>query len=297
MVTIDPRTLDVFRAVAQTGSATRAAEQLNTTQPSVTRAIGAFEKACGFTLFERGRYGMTLTPKGAMLLHSVDRNYAGLRAIQRTISEIRDSLQGSLWAIAIPVVAEGALGSLIGAFMRDHPGVSINLKTGYPEEVVNKVALGEVDIGAIIGAPPVSSGLVALPIGRRHMTLTVAPHHRLANRQSVHIRELDGEAFVMIVRPHNIRLAIEAMIADCGVRPSRVHEATTQRSVAELGRHSDAVGFVDTEVVESLKPGSLVAVGLEPAYSWTINLIHRRVSGRSPVLTAFLAWLETRSGS
>lgn len=289
---IDARTLEVFRAVAETGSATRAAERLNSTQPSITRTIGAFEKQCGFPLFDRGRYGMTLTEAGSVLLESVERNFAGLNMIQHAIGQLRQGLPGTLRAVAVPVIAEGALCAILGDFTRAHPRVGINIKSARPEMVINDILTGDVDMGAIIGAPPQGFDLEVRVIGQRRMKLAVPSDHRLANRERVHFRELHDEAFVLIVQPHNIRLAVDTMMNDFGVRPSVIHEVSTQRTVVELARRSGAIGFADDEIIASVTNGAVKAVELDPPTAWNINLIHRRDRKYSQVFTAFRNWLE-----
>ncbi|PTS89160.1 hypothetical protein DBR17_03520 [Sphingomonas sp. HMWF008] len=292
MYPIDARTLEVFRAVAETGSATRAAERLNSTQPSITRTIGAFEKQCGFPLFDRGRYGMTLTEAGSVLLESVERNFAGLNMVQQAIGQLRQGLPGTLRAVAVPVIAEGALCTIFGAFTRAHPRIGINIKSARPEMVINDILTGDVDMGAIIGSPPQGFDLEVRVIGQRRMKLAVPNDHRLANRERVHFRELHDEAFVLIVQPHNIRLAIDTMMNDFGVRPSVIHEVSTQRTVVELARRSGAIGFADDEIIASVADGAVKAVELDPPTEWNINLIHRRDRKYSQVFTAFLNWLE-----
>ena len=65
---MDPRLLRIFVAVMRYGSVTRAAEQLNTSQPSVSKALKRLEEVVGFRLFEpRGR-GLTPTSRGKLLL-------------------------------------------------------------------------------------------------------------------------------------------------------------------------------------------------------------------------------------
>ncbi|MCW3838131.1 LysR family transcriptional regulator [Sphingomonas canadensis] len=291
---IDARTLEIFRTVAETGSATRAAERLNSTQPSITRAVGAFEKQCGFKLFERGRYGMTLTEAGSALLESVDRSFAGLNMVQEAIGQLRLGLPGTLRTVAIPVVAEGALCDLLAEFARAHPRVAINIKSAHPQTVVNDILTGEVDLGAIIGAPPQGFDLAARVIGERRMKIAVPADHRLANRDRIHFRELHGEQFVMMVQPHNIRLAVETMMNDFGVRPSIAHEVSTQRTVVELARRTGAIGFADDEVIDSVSRSDVMAIELDPPTRWNINLIYRRDRKQSPVCETFLQWLDAR---
>ncbi|MES1975070.1 MAG: LysR family transcriptional regulator [Pseudomonadota bacterium] len=294
---IDARTLEIFRAVAETGSATRAAERLNSTQPSVTRAIGAFERLCGFLLFERGRYGMTLTEAGSVLLESVERNFAGLNMIQQAIGQLRQGLPGTLRTVAVPVVAEGVLCTILSDFARTHPRVGVNIKSARPEMVVNDILTGEVDLGAIIGSPPQGFDLAVRVIGQRRMKLAVPSDHRLANRERVHFRELHDEAFVLIVQPHNIRLAVDTMMNDFGVRPSVIHEVSTQRTAVEMARRSGAIGFADDEIIESSAGGEVQAIELDPPTAWNINLIYRRDRKHSQVFEAFLTWLrETMPG-
>jgi DNA-binding transcriptional LysR family regulator len=292
MMPIDVRALEIFRAIADTGSATRAAERLHTTQPSVTRTILAFEAACGFRLFDRSRYGMALTEQGRVLLASVERNFAGLRTIQRTIRELKAGIHGALTATAIPVLAEAEFGALVGSFMADNPFVRIDLRVAAPDLVLRDILTGEVDLGAVIGPAPPGIDLATIPVGRRTMAIAVAPGHELAARRRVHFRELDGRAFVLTVRSHNSSAAVEAMMSEFRVQPSIVHEAGTQRTAAELVRNSDAIGFLDREIIATLPPGSVATVDLDPPVGWPINLLYRRDRKPSPVFAALLRWLE-----
>lgn len=292
MHSIDARTLEIFRTVAETGSATRAAERLNSTQPSITRAIGAFEKLCGFALFERGRYGMRLTDAGSVLLESVERNFAGISMIEDAIGQLRQGLPGTLRSIAVPVVAEGVLCALLADFALAHPRVAINIRSGHSEAVLNDILTGAVDMGAVIGAPPQGFDLAVRVIGERRMKIAVPADHRLANRERVHFRELHGETFVMTVQRHNIRQAVETMMSDFGVRPLILHEVSTQRTAVELARRLGAIGFADDEVIDSFSRGDVTAVELTPPTEWSINLIYRRDRKHTQVFETFLAWLE-----
>ena len=291
---IDARTLEIFRTIAETGSATRAAERLNSTQPSITRALGSFEKQCGFKLFERGRYGMTLTEAGSVLLESVERNFAGLNLVQAAIGQLRQGLPGTLRTVAVPVVAEGALCDVLADFAHAYPRVSVNIKSAYPQTVINDILTGEVDCGAIIGTPPQGFDLEVRVIGERRMKIAVPSDHRLANRERIHFRDLHGETFVLISQPHNIRMAVEAMMNDFGVRPSITHEVSTQRTVVELARRTGAIGFADDEVIDSVSRSDVMAIELDPPTRWNINLVYRRDRKHSPVCETFLEWLGRR---
>lgn len=292
MVQPDGRTIEIFRAVAATGSATRAAYKLNTTQPNITRAIGAFEKECGFALFERGRYGMTLTAAGAQLLDVVQRQWAGLRTVAKAIAEMRAGPPGTLHTTTIPFLAEGALTSLIGDYLRDHPEIAVSIKTETIDSIVSDIEMGGSDIGMIIGPQPIGTDLQLLPFGESRLALAVPRDHWLANRASVDFSELHGERFVQLVRPNHIRTATEAMMANRGVKPSLVHEVSIQRTLLALVAQGAGVGLADLAMIQS--SDDVVPVALDESMSWPISLIYNGERAHLTMLGTFLAWFERR---
>lgn len=61
---IEMKQLKFFVVCAETKSFSRAAEELFTTQPNVSKVIRSLEAELGFTIFVRKNRGIDLTPKG-----------------------------------------------------------------------------------------------------------------------------------------------------------------------------------------------------------------------------------------
>ena len=61
------RVLRYFLMVAKEQSFTKAAEQLNITQPTLSRQLAALEDKLGAKLFNRGGHSITLTNEGLLL--------------------------------------------------------------------------------------------------------------------------------------------------------------------------------------------------------------------------------------
>ena len=70
---MDFAALEIFRAVAQEGSVTRAAERLGRVQSNVTTRVQQLEEQLGATLFLREGKRMVLTPAGEALRGYADR--------------------------------------------------------------------------------------------------------------------------------------------------------------------------------------------------------------------------------
>lgn len=64
---MDLRVLRYFLTVAREQSFTKAAEQLNITQPTLSRQLAALEEELGAKLFNRGGHQITLTNEGLLL--------------------------------------------------------------------------------------------------------------------------------------------------------------------------------------------------------------------------------------
>ena len=64
---MDLRVLRYFLLVAKEQSFTKAAKQLNITQPTLSRQLAALEEDLGAKLFDRGGQSVTLTNEGLLL--------------------------------------------------------------------------------------------------------------------------------------------------------------------------------------------------------------------------------------
>ena len=62
---------EIFDAVARQGSFNKAAQQLHLTPSAISHAIAVMEAELGFTLFNRGKNGVTMTSYGASLYPSI----------------------------------------------------------------------------------------------------------------------------------------------------------------------------------------------------------------------------------
>ena len=292
MSSLDLRSLEVFRAVAETGSATGAAALLHTTQPSITRAVAEFERLCGFTLFERLRLGMRLTAEGKFLLEIVRQNFEGLVSVQNAIASIRNGEAGSLSAGGLPAVAEGLLADMIGAFLRENPQVQLRLDVLPPVQIYNGLVTDQTDFGVAIGPLPHGLAIDKLRIGRSRMMLAVRQGHRLARARKVDFTAVGGEALAQLPPPHNIRAAVDMMILNTGIRPAIIHDVGTQRAAMRLVESTDCVAFVDSHVGAEFDGKRLVAIPFEPEIAWDIDIIYRRDRRHSKTFMGFLAFVK-----
>ena len=208
---LNPRQLEAFRAVMQTGSITAGAAHLRVTQPAVTRLIRDLEKSLGFTLFERRHGRVTPTPAAAALAREVDRCFVGLDRIGKAANDIRQGRAGSLRIAAIPALAMALIPKSVARFLGGHPQIRIDLIDGSSVEVAEWVASGSFDLGfATVAAS--HPRVVLHRLSPVRAVAVMAPAHPLAERATIAPADLAGEALVALTQSTRLRRQLDGAL-------------------------------------------------------------------------------------
>ena len=119
------RDLRLLDTVVRWGSMAKAANQLNLSQPAVSKAIAEMEQVLGVRLIDRGRQGVEPTPHGLALLKRGIAIYDELRQGVAEIEHLSDPTAGEVRIAAPEPIAAGLLTVLIAQFTRKYPRASV----------------------------------------------------------------------------------------------------------------------------------------------------------------------------
>jgi DNA-binding transcriptional LysR family regulator len=163
------------------GNFARAAEELNLSQPSVTRGIASLERSLGVRLFDRTRKGVIPTAFGRVLL---ERGEAVLRSeanLRREIELLAGLEEGSLAIGAGPYPAEISVATAVARVASAHPRLRIRCTTADPDQVVRDVLAERIDVGiAGVAGLEKDARLVVEPLPPLRVFLACRPGHPLA---------------------------------------------------------------------------------------------------------------------
>ncbi len=140
--------LKIFRTVADLGSVSAAAGQLNCVQSNVTIRIKHLEQELGQALFYRKPRGMILTPSGHLLLKYANQIIHLEKEARKAVSD-NTWVRGQLMLGAIESVAAIHLPRLLAKFHGLYPEIELSLITGNSTELNQKVADYELE-GAFV---------------------------------------------------------------------------------------------------------------------------------------------------
>lgn len=163
-------TLRTFIRVARTGSFSRVAQELNLSQPTVSRTIADLEKSLSVVLFSRTTRAVTLTEIGANYLLKVQ---AVLDALDEANHAVRgdETLQGMLRVGASTIFASRVLVHSLAGFMASHPELCVELLV---DDKRQDLITDGIDVALRFGALPDSSA-VARKIGQWPLMIAASP--------------------------------------------------------------------------------------------------------------------------
>jgi hypothetical protein len=90
--------------------------------------------------------------------------------------------------------------------------------------VLDQLRTGELDVIIVASTPPTDDHLETLVLAEERLCLTVAANHRLANRESVYLRQAAAETFVGLTPQHGLRQVFDSLCEQAGFAPPLAFE-------------------------------------------------------------------------
>ncbi len=182
-----------FLGVARTLNFTRAAEECNVSQPSLTRAIKLLEEEFGGELFRRERNLSHLTDLGQRMLPLMQQCYHTAQDVRSLASAMKKGEIATLRLALSRTIDMTLLIPFLSELMRTMNGLELKFLRGTADEIAEIMKQGDADL-AISG--PIGTSwdrFDARLLFTERFALFVNDKHRLANRVAIDIDELPQE--------------------------------------------------------------------------------------------------------
>jgi DNA-binding transcriptional LysR family regulator len=281
-VSFELRLLRYFVVVAEELHFGNAAARLYISQPALSQQIKALEEDVGMPLFVRGSRGVTLTPAGEALVGEARELLAEADRFGESVEQLRRGRSGTLKVGVAPGVPARLLPDVIAPLRACEPDAEVVVRElATPEQVV-ALNGGSLDIG-LVREPIDDPGLSRRCLSVELLGVSMPVGHPLASRESVSLRELEGESFICFPRQwapslHDVlvRAMLEAGV-DAHYEQSE-HVSTTQAMVAAgLALTFSAAPWLQGVDGITWRPIADARIEVRTAAAW-------RASNRSPLL-------------
>lgn len=230
---MDLKQLQYFLCLAEEGSVTRAARQLNIVQPALSMQIAKLEASLGRQLFFRAPRGMSLTPAGEALAERAASILADIDRIPDVIAQLDGKVSGRVNIGMITSAAQSTLPVSSARIASKHPEIHLLVCEGYSETMLEWVAAGQLDI-AIVNTPAARPAPGAQHILDEEMMLAQGAGNKLALPKVVSFDRLQNLDLVIPSRRHGLRRILDEAAAEAGFSLKPRLEIDTLTAICEV---------------------------------------------------------------
>jgi LysR family transcriptional regulator, low CO2-responsive transcriptional regulator len=296
MQNITLRQLRSLRAIQELGKISGAAKALGLTAPAVTLQLQQIEAQLGLALFDRTQEGMRPTAAGLAVLEAARSIDERLRLLADEIGAIAGAKAGNL-KLGVVSTAKYFAPRLIAAFLKQHPGIQVDLFVGNRADTIDALKRHNLDT-ALMGRPPRDVPVRSVVFGDHPFVIIAPAGHPLAGKRQIDKSALAGERFLIREPGSGTRMLLEIYFSDFPEKLEALgtemgsNETIKQAVMAGLG-----VAFISAHTIEQeVQLGRLAILdveGMPITRQWFA--VSRLDQSVSPAMAAFHDFL-TRDG-
>ncbi|MRN54109.1 LysR family transcriptional regulator [Paenibacillus monticola] len=273
----------LFVKIAESGSFTKAGQELNMTQPAVSRAIASLESELEVKLLLRDRRnGLMLTDIGKRILVVFREILMGFDKVHQEICAEKGLEQGSIRVGAFPAASAHFSPKIISSIARKYPHIEIQLHEGSIAEVKEWLESRIIDIGLIISP---YGEFETIPLYREKLYAVLRDDHPLQQKSVVCVQDLANEPILLC------RAGYETPVVDLFNRSGSIlkvkYEVNNYATALNMIQEGLAVGVMSELSLLSLPP-NVVVRELEPEAYRDIHLAVNSLAESSIAVKLFI---------
>jgi LysR family pca operon transcriptional activator len=287
--------LRAVEAIVAQRSLLKAAVVIGVSQPALTRTLRELEDVLQQRLFDRLARGVRPTEAGLLLAQSARRILAELGRLDEALDGLAGPAGGTVAVGTLPVAATGVLPGALTRLKREHPGIAVRLEQGRTEELLPKLAAGEIDL--IVGRlyePAIPDGFAREPLWEEPISILARADHPVFAEGVATPEQLRRHDLILPTVSQRVGQEIETLLDLLALSPTNALRSSSYGFIREMLHGTDLISVMPRLMMAGdLLRGTLRVVPLPvPAPPRPAGLILPRDRPLPPAGHAFLACLR-----
>ncbi len=279
-----------FVKTVERGSFTGAARELDYAQSSVSKMVADLENEWGMTLLERSKNGVRLTSAGEQVLPFLRKILYEHRELEGQILRMNGIESGIVRIGTFASVAIHWLPNIFAAMQMDYPGIEYEMLLGDYDEVEKWVREGRVDCGFL--RLPTLPQFDAILLQQDEYKLVLPPGHRLAEKDSIDIKELQGLPFLLL--EHGGKTEVSMLLERFHVQPDIRFTTWEDFAIMAMVEKGMGVSILPDMILRRI-PYQLEIRPLQEPYYRPIGLAVKNQKHLTPAVKKFIDYLPYRT--
>lgn len=210
----------ICEVVKQDLNLSKAAAELYTSQPGVSKQIKALEDELGVDIFIRhGKRFTGITDPGRAIIQKAQAALTDLNSLRNISNEFTNETSGSLKIATTHTQARYALPLVIKQFREKFPNVKLSLYQGSPTQISQMTSSGEADIAIATEAISLEKDLALLPCYQWNRCILTPPKHPLLRSKRISLEEISEFPIITYDFAFTGRSKINQAFEEKGLKP------------------------------------------------------------------------------
>jgi DNA-binding transcriptional LysR family regulator len=237
-----------FLAVCRTLNFTKAAEECNVAQPSLTRAIQKLEEEFSGLLFHRERANTHLTELGRAMLPHLQRTFDAAQTARQLATGFK---KGDVVHLRIGVsrsVPSDTVAGVLGGVQQAVPSLELTLEAGADTKLVDEAVAGDLDLFIAGDDTELPEKVRSWTLCREPLMAVLAKTHALAKAETLSPKDFDG---VDVIELANCPIAarFRRVCSDASVTPKFLKRVASCDQVVALVREGLGVAALPSSMI------------------------------------------------
>jgi len=288
------RFIEVFYSVFNNGSVTKAARELNVTQPSISKILSQSEHDLGIKLFERINKKMVPTPEAKILFPYAEKMHNNLENFRRVSTNLIVKPEGDLNIAATHALIIDYLSEATSQFVQLNTDITFETGSLHYEEIQKQLLELKVDLGIVYDHTP-HRDIQSTTIDTGKFVV-IAPNSFFSNKDVVDIADLVSHPFIKITDKIGPRGPLGSKLDEYLSKYAKDLKTTfnTETFQVALALVSKNMGITITDRIsaESSTRSNIKILNLRPSLEFTLEVIHLKSNPLSLINKKFINFLE-----
>ena len=248
------------------GSLSGAAQKLGYTQSGLTHMMNAIEDEFGFSVLQRGYYGIKLTPAGEKIIPKIRQLVMCEDALETEVELVKSYGDNVIRIGAFSSMAGTWLPTIVEKFNKEFPDITVNIQTGTVAEIYGGLDEGRYDVCFGSKNPKYDFKWVSLEKDRFYAIL---PEDYPSDTDDFHVSKFNGTKFLMPGLGFDDD--ISAVFSEYNVKPFVTPTYVDDPAIISMVEHGLGISMLSELIIKG-KVDDVKALPISPEVSRTLAI-------------------------
>ncbi|MEK5549027.1 LysR family transcriptional regulator [Paenibacillus sp. FSL L8-0689] len=275
--------IELIVRISETGSFTKAGEELHMSQPAVSRTVATIESQLGTKLIERDRRnGLFFTDVGERVLVIFRKILSELQKVDELVAAEQGLKIGKVHVGAYRTACTRFIPKIIRTMENQYPGLEIKISEGSVDQVKEWLRSKCIDVGIII---PPDKDFDTVPLMKDQLIVLMHSSHPLYQKETIGIPDLQGED--ILIGKGGYEVQVHALFKEYNLTPKVRFEMDYIETGLSMIQEGLGITITTKKNIWSL-PDQVVFRELKPDTFRDINIAVLDIKDLSKATDAFI---------